>query len=184
VFSVRKEMTGRRNSKFANHDFMRLQLLKLLLAVCVLYAQSTSTAQPTKEPSMTRIATGEFVVKLLPLGVEGQDRTQDSKFGRMSIDKTISGGLVATTVGQMLTAMTDVKGSAGYVAIEKVDGVLDGNKGSFALQHTGSMNRGAPSLSVTVVPDSGTDELVGLAGEFKIIIAGGKHSYEFTYTLP
>jgi hypothetical protein len=102
----------------------------------------------------------------------------------MSIDKTISGGLVATTVGQMLTAMTDVKGSAGYVAIEKVDGVLDGKKGSFALQHTGSMNRGAPSLSVTVVPDPGTDELVGLAGEFKIIIAGGKHSYEFTYTLP
>lgn len=78
---------------------------------------------------MTRFATGEFVVKLLPLGVEGQDRIQDSKFGRMLIDKTISGGLVATTVGQMLTAMTDVKGSAGYVAIEKVDGVLDGKKG-------------------------------------------------------
>ncbi len=163
---------------------MRLQLLKLLLAVCVLCAQSTSTAQPTKEPSMTRIATGEFVVKLQPLGVEGQDRIQDSKFGRMSIDKTISGGLVATTVGQMLTAMTEVKGSAGYVAIEKVDGVLDGKKGSFALQHTGTMNRGAPSLLVTVVPDSGTNELVGLAGGFKIIIAGGKHSYEFKYTLP
>jgi hypothetical protein len=169
---------------FAKHDPMRLQLLKYLVAVCVLCAQSISIAQPTKEPSMTRIATGEFVVKLLPLGVEGQDRTQDSKFGRMSIDKTISGGLVATTVGQMLTAMTDVKGSAGYVAIEKVDGVLDGKKGSFALQHAGTMNRGAPSLLVTVVPDSGTDELIGLAGEFKIIIAGGKHSYEFKYTLP
>jgi hypothetical protein len=163
---------------------MRLQLLELLIAVCVLCAQSASTAQTTKEPSMTRIATGEFVVKLLPLEVEGRDRTQDSKFGRMLIDKTISGGLVATAVGQMLTAMTDVKGSAGYVAIEKVDGVLDGKKGSFALQHTGTMNRGASSLSVTVVPDSGTDELVGLAGEFKIIIAGGKHSYEFSYTLP
>jgi Protein of unknown function (DUF3224) len=159
---------------------MRLQLLKFFLAVGVLCAQPISIAQPTKEPSMTRIATGEFVVKLLPLGLDGQD----SKFGRMSIDKTISGGLVATTVGQMLTAMTDVKGSAGYVAIERVDGVLDGKKGSFALQHTGTMNRGAPSLSVTVVPDSGTDELVGLSGEFKIIIAGGKHSYEFKYTLP
>jgi hypothetical protein len=163
---------------------MHFLLLKLLLAVCVLCAQPTSTAQTNKDLVMTRIATGEFVVKLLPLGVEGQGRTQDSKFGRMSIDKTISGGLVATTVGQMLTAMTDVKGSAGYVAIEKVDGVLDGKKGSFALQHTGSMNRGAPSLSVTVVPDSGTDELVGLAGELKIIIADGKHSYEFKYTLP
>jgi hypothetical protein len=161
---------------------MQRRLLKLLLAVCVFCAQPISTAQPTKETSMTRIATGEFVVKLLPLGVEGQ--AQDSKFGRMSIDKTISGGLVATTVGQMLTAMTEVKGSAGYVAIEKVDGVLDGKKGSFALQHTGTMNRGTPSLLVTVVPDSGTDELIGLAGEFKIIIAGGKHSYEFKYTLP
>ena len=163
---------------------MDTTMLKILLAVCVLCAHPMSTAQPSKEPPMTRIAAGEFVVKLLPLGLEGSDPNRDSKFGRMSIDKTISGGLVATTVGQMLTAMTEVKGSAGYVAIEKVDGVLDGRKGSFALQHTGTMNRGAPSLSVTVVPDSGTQELIGLAGDFKIIIADGKHSYEFKYTLP
>jgi hypothetical protein len=139
------------------------------------------TAQTEKAMSMTHTATGEFVVKLLPLGVEGQ--AADSKFGRMSIDKSITGGLVATTVGQMLTAMTSVPGSAGYVAIERVVGVLHGKQGSFALQHTGSMNRGTPSLSVTVVPDSGTGELVGLTGEFKIINAGGKHSYEFAYTL-
>ena len=80
--------------------------------------------------------------------------------------------------------MTDTKGSAGYVAIERVDGILNGREGSFVLQHTGSMNRGTPSLSVTVVPDSGTGGLVGLAGEFKIIIAEGQHSYEFDYTLP
>jgi len=102
----------------------------------------------------------------------------------MSIDKSITGDLVATTTGQMLSAMTEVKGSAGYVAIEQVEGVLDGRKGTFVLQHSGTMNRGAPSLSVTVVPDSGTDELAGLAGEFRIIIDEGRHSYEFDYSLP
>ena len=104
--------------------------------------------------------------------------------GRMSIDKTISGELVATTRGQMLSAMTEVKGSAGYVAIERVEGTLKGKKGTFVLQHTGTMNQGSPSLSVTVVPDSGTGELVGIAGQFNIVIAAGKHSYEFKYTLP
>ena len=131
---------------------------------------------------MTHQAKGTFDVKLEPLAFEGQP--DDSKLGRMSIDKHISGDLVATTRGQMLSAMTDTKGSAGYVAIERVDGILNGREGSFVLQHTGSMNRGTPSLSVTVVPDSGTGGLVGLAGEFKIIIAEGQHSYEFDYTLP
>ena len=131
---------------------------------------------------MHEIAKGEFVVKLSPLAFEGQ--ADGSKLGRMSIDKTISGDLVATTRGQMLSAMTDVKGSAGYVAIEVVDGSLQGRTGTFVLQHTGTMNQGSPSLSVTVVPDSGTGELVGLAGQFNIIIAAGKHSYEFTYSLP
>jgi hypothetical protein len=102
----------------------------------------------------------------------------------MSINKTIAGDLVAVTTGQMLSAMTSVKDSAGYVAIERVEGTLHGKKGTFVLQHSGTMNRGASSLLVTVVPDSGTDELAGLAGEFKIIVANGKHSYEFAYSLP
>jgi hypothetical protein len=131
---------------------------------------------------MSQVAKGEFVVKLLPLGMEGLPEA--SKIGRMSIDKSITGDLVATTAGQMLSAMTEVKGSAGYVAIEMVSGSLHGKKGTFVLQHTGTMNRGNPGLSVTVVPDSGTGELAGLAGEFQIIIAGGRHSYEFKYTLP
>jgi hypothetical protein len=76
-----------------------------------------------------------------------------------------------------------VKGSAGYVAIEKVTGKLHGRAGTFVLQHTGTMNRGAQKLSITVVPDSGTGELVGLSGKMNIIIAGGKHSYEFDYSL-
>ena len=102
----------------------------------------------------------------------------------MSIDKEISGDLVATTNGQMLSAGTETKGSAGYVAIERVDGTLHGRKGGFTLQHIGTMNRGAPNLSVSVVPDSGTGELVGLIGDFKIIRAEGKHSYEFNYFFP
>ena len=131
---------------------------------------------------MTCVARGEFVVKLAPLAVEGQP--EGSRIGRMSIDKSITGDLVATTTGQMLSAMTEVKGSAGYVAMERVDGILDGRRGTFVLQHTGTMNRGAPSLSVTVVPDSGTGDLAGLVGEFRIIIAEGRHSYEFSYSLP
>jgi hypothetical protein len=161
---------------------MRTAILSLLLAAGSIATQAQSTAPSTKPPAMSDIARGEFVVKLLPLAFEGQ--ANGSKMGRMSIDKTITGDLVATTKGQMLSAMTEVKGSAGYVAIESVEGALKGKKGTFVLQHTGTMNQGHPSLSVTVVPDSGTDELVGLAGQFNIVIASGRHSYEFTYTLP
>lgn len=129
-----------------------------------------------------RTAKGEFVVSMKPLAFEGA--AAEFKLGRMSIDKQISGDLTASTMGQMLSAMTGTSGSAGYVAMERVAGVLDGKRGTFVLQHTGVMNRGAASLVVTVVPDSGTEELVGLEGEFKIIIEKGKHSYEFTYRLP
>lgn len=131
---------------------------------------------------MARTAKGSFDVKLQPMTFEGADPAW--KLGRMSIDKTMSGDLAATTKGQMISAMTDIKGSAGYVAIEHVTGALHGKRGSFVLQHTGLVNRGAQSLSVVVVPDSGTGELAGLEGEFKIIVEGGKHSYEFTYLLP
>lgn len=131
---------------------------------------------------MTQLAQGTFTVKLAPLAFEGQP--EGSKLGRLSIDKQITGDLVATTAGQMLSAMTETKGSAGYVAIERVTGTLHGRRGSFVLQHSGSMNRGAPSLTVAVVPDSGTDELVGLRGEFRIVIEGGQHRYEFSYSLP
>jgi hypothetical protein len=129
-----------------------------------------------------RIARGEFVVRLAPLAFEGQ--VDDARMRRMSIDKTIVGDLVATTAGQMLSAMTAVQGSAGYVAIERVEGALHGRQGAFVLQHSGTMNRGSPSLLVTVVPDSGSGDLAGLAGVFNIIIADGRHSYEFTYSLP
>lgn len=130
---------------------------------------------------MTTRASGTFEVKLNP---EAQDELAgESTLGRMSIDKRFHGDLEATSKGQMLTAMTAVQGSAGYVAIERVSGTLHGRSGTFVLQHTGTMTRGAPQLTVTVVPDSGTGELAGLAGEMTIDISEGKHSYEFEYTL-
>lgn len=128
-----------------------------------------------------RLAVGDFDVKLNPLAT--YESSGGSLMGHLSLDKEFRGDLVATSKGEMLSAGTNVKGSAGYVAIERVIGTLHGRRGSFVLQHSGTMTRGAPQLSVSVVPDSGTDELVGLAGTMAIIIADGKHSYEFSYTL-
>lgn len=131
---------------------------------------------------MASQAIGTFEIKMSPqppvLGVG------DPSVGRMALDKQFSGDLEARSLGQMLAAQTEVKGSAGYVAIERVTGTLGGRRGSFVLQHSGTLNRGAPSLSVTVVPDSGTEELVGLTGSMTIEVADGQHSYRFDYTLP
>jgi hypothetical protein len=123
---------------------------------------------------------GTFEVKLKP---QTDESVGDPTVGRMSIDKQFHGDLEATSKGQMLAVQGDVKGSAGYVAMERVIGTLSGRTGTFALQHTGTMNRGVPGLSVTVVPDSGTAELTGISGTMNIIIADGKHSYEFEYTI-
>ena len=127
-------------------------------------------------------ARGTFEVKLTPQAPNGN--AQDSALGRMTIDKQFRGDLEGTGRGEMLTAMSPVKGSAGYVAIERVSGKLQGRTGTFVLQHSGTMARGAQQLTISVVPDSGTGELAGLAGEMVIIIADGKHSYEFEYSLP
>ncbi len=126
---------------------------------------------------MTTHATGTFDVKLAPQPA-GED-----PLGRMTIDKQFHGDLDATSKGQMLAYSTSVKGSAGYVAMEQVSGKLHGHTGAFVLQHSGTMARGALGLSITVVPDSGTGELLGLTGKMNIIIADGKHSYEFDYTI-
>jgi hypothetical protein len=126
-------------------------------------------------------ATGTFEVKLSPQPPDAS--VGDPSVGRMAIDKQFHGDLEATSKGQMLTAMTDTKGSAGYVALERVAGTLGGRSGSFALQHSGTMTRGIPRLSVTVVPDSGTGELAGLDGQMTIEVAEGKHRYDFAYTL-
>ena len=129
---------------------------------------------------MTTRATGTFDVTLNPL--VPYENAEGSMLGRMSIDKQFHGDLEATSKGEMLTAGTSVKDSAGYVAIERVSGTLHGRRGTFILQHSGTMNRGAPQLTVTVVPDSGTGELAGLSGRMTIDIDGGKHAYAFEYT--
>jgi hypothetical protein len=125
-------------------------------------------------------ASGTFDVKLTP---ELDAGIGDPTISRMSIEKHFHGDLQGGSRGQMLAAGTDVKGSAGYVAIERIVGILSGRKGAFALQHSGTMTRGVPQLSITVVPDSGTDELAGLTGQMTINIVEGKHLYEFEYTL-
>ena len=126
--------------------------------------------------------TGKFEVELKPLEIYAQGN-DEINLGRMSIDKTFSGELEARSRGEMLTAMTPVKGSAGYVAIEQVSGSLSGKRGSFVLQHFGTMDRGSDRLLLEVVPDSGTGQLSGLSGEMAIRIEDGQHYYDFEFEL-
>lgn len=125
---------------------------------------------------------GTFRVTMSPAGEP--DPGPGSTLGRMTIDKIFEGPLSGTSRGQMLTAMTEVKGSAGYVAIERVSGTLDGRSGSFALQHHGLMRRGEPSLTLIVVPDSGSGELAGLSGTMTITVRDKQHFYAMDYSLP
>jgi hypothetical protein len=130
----------------------------------------------------SNIVTGQFTVALAPL--DGYAKGQNGiNLGRMSIDKTFTGKLNASSQGEMLSAMTPVQGSAGYVAIEQVIGELEGKKGSFVLQHFGTMDKGQDSLILTVISDSGTDGLEGLTGSMKIRIENGVHHYDFQYAL-
>lgn len=127
-------------------------------------------------------ASGTFDVKLAPAG---NDSTPEGpNLGRMTIDKVFVGDLDGVSKGEMITAAgVTVKGSAAYSAVERVTGTLGGKNGSFALQHTGIMDRGTPSLTITVVPDSATGELAGLTGRMDIIIEGKQHHYVFEYSL-
>jgi len=135
-----------------------------------------------EEPTMTMKAKGPFDVKLAPQALAIEDKVEGAAMARLSIDKQFHGDLEASSKGEMLSAAGSVKGSAGYVAIEKVSGTLGGRKGTFVLQHNATMTRGTPYLNIIVVPDSGTGELAGLTGTMKIDIApGGAHSYELDY---
>ena len=127
-------------------------------------------------------ASGSFEVSMQPLA--NAEVSADPLLGRFLLTKKFSGDLDASARGHMLSAGTQVVGSAGYVAIDQVTGSLDGRKGSFVLQHSGSMKRGSPTLSVMVVPDSGTGELTGLTGTLNINIVEGKHFYDFLYSIP
>lgn len=130
---------------------------------------------------MTRRAIGTFDVKLAPQPVHAD---AEGILARMSIDKRFSGDLQGTSRGEMMAASTPVPGSAGYVAIERVNAALEERTGTFVLQHSGIMNRGEPTLQIRVVPDSGTGELEGITGTLDILIEGGVHSYVLEYSLP
>lgn len=135
-------------------------------------------AVPGREPP----ARGSFSVVIEP--AEAASVEHGVALGRMTLRKTFSGDLVGVGLGQMLTATSPAKGSAGYVAIERVSGQLHGREGSFVLQHSGSMHAGAPSLSITIVPQSGTGALAGIAGLFRLDVVDGRHDYTLVYTLP
>jgi Protein of unknown function (DUF3224) len=112
------------------------------------------------------------------------DDAEGSAMGRLSIDKQFHGDLEATSKGEMLSAMSKAAtGSAGYVAIERVTGTLQGRSGSFVLQHHATMTRGTPALSIIVVPDSGSGQLAGISGTMSIVVTDGKHFYDFEYAL-
>lgn len=128
---------------------------------------------------MKQHAHGSFEVKVQP-----QSPAPAEGLVRFSIEKQIHGDLEAVSHGEMLSGGDPKKGEAGYVAIERVTGTLQGRQGSFALQHSATMDRSGMTLRVTVVPGSGTEQLQGIAGSFTIAVANGQHSYDFDYTLP
>lgn len=155
-------------------------LIVSLAFVATVRAMQTPPTAPAPASAQSGRATGEFDVKLtqhpLPETPAG--------LGAFTIDKQFRGDLEAVSRGEMLTVMTEVKDSAGYVAVERVTGTLRGRTGTFALQHNATMTRGVPGLNIIVVPDSGTGQLAGLAGKMTIDITAGKHFYTFEYSLP
>lgn len=155
-------------------------MLRVAISLFFLLGVSSFAFQKGKKPQMTNHASGTFEVKMTPQAPEEKD---GAAIGGFSFDKKFLGDFEGTSKGVMLGISTAVPGSAGYVAMEQISGTLNGRTGTFALQHSGTMTRGVPQLSVTVVPDSGTGELSGISGKMDIKITAGKHFYEFDYTL-
>jgi hypothetical protein len=155
-----------------NHR-MWFRTARLSLAVLLTTLPAARAAQT---PNTMNQAKGTFDVMV--------SAEKDSPVGRQILDKQYHGDLEATGKGEMLSAMSAVEKSGTYVAIEKISGTLQGRKGEFAVHHVGTMTRGRQSLLITVVPDSGTGQLVGLTGTMTIEIKDGKHFYAFEYSIP
>jgi hypothetical protein len=172
------------------HPFMKPEFTRaavfaasLFAATSPAHAQIAQPTVPTKGTPMTSQATGTFEVKVKPLPED--EKVPGVAVGRMSIDKTFKGDIDGTSKGEMMTAGTQVKGSAGYVAVEIVTASIKGRSGTFTLLHHATMKQeGDFRMNIVVIPDSGTGDLVGLTGKMEIIIEAGKHSYKFDYTLP
>jgi len=158
-------------------------MTNIFVAFLALMISMSALAQTNTPKGTTVHAKGSFDVKITPQKPDNPQEEKDG-LGRMSLDKQFHGDLEAQSDGEMLSFMTEVKGSAGYVAIERVVGKLNGRSGSFVLQHNATMTRGTPRMNIVVVPDSGTGELTGISGTLLINIVEGKHFYEFDYTLP
>lgn len=158
-----------------------IALTLVFLTSTAAYAQTRPTL--TIKRNMTQIAKGTFEVKVTPLPAE--KNVGDPLIGRLALDKTFTGDLVGKSKGQMLGSQSEAeKDTGGYVAMERVTGTLNGKKGSFSLQHHGTMGGGKYEMNVYVVPGTGTGELAGISGKLTIKIEGGKHFYEFEYILP
>ncbi len=125
---------------------------------------------------------GPFSVNMAPLETHATS-SPGAKLGRMSLDKTFTGPLAGTSQGEMLTAMTETAGSAGYVAIEQFTGTLEGKEGCFVLQHFGIMHGEISRLILEVVPASGSGELAGISGTMEIRREEGGHFYDFEYEI-
>lgn len=154
-----------------------------LAAMFASFLFASALAQPNKPRETIMHAKGSFDVKVVP---QKRDNPQEENAGisRMSLDKQFHGDLEGSSNGEMLSFTTEVKGSAGYVAMERISGKLNGRSGTFAMQHNATMTRGTPDMNVVVVPDSGTGELARISGTLIITILKGKHFYEFDYSLP
>jgi hypothetical protein len=159
---------------------VRMMLGSLAVAGLALYAPAAGEVGKPFKSEVTMTARGTFDVKVTP---QPSDDTAGGPFGRLFLAKRFHGDLEGASVGQMLAAESAVAGSGGYVALELVTGTLHGKRGSFILQHTGTMRQGDYAMHVTVVPDSGTDELVAISGAMTIRIEGSTHSYEFEFDL-
>lgn len=158
-----------------------LSFLLATVAILFIAAVKPTYSQTPALKETTMHATGPFEVKMTPQA----DATGSAPFARMEIDKHYHGDLEATATGFMLSAGSPQKGTAGYVAMEKVTGSLRGKTGSFVLQHNGTMNGSRRELTITVTPGSGTGQLEGISGTMTIkVVPDGKHSYEFEYALP
>ena len=154
-------------------------MLRVTGTILTLAMLIPAIALAQKETLMTHHARGVFTVNVQPLTPAPAEG-----LSRFSIDKQIHGDLEATTKGEMFSGGDPKQGEAGYVAIELVTGTLAGKQGSFALQHTATMDRTGSRMSVVIIPGSGTAELKGIAGTFNIQIENGRHSYDLEYTLP
>jgi hypothetical protein len=163
----------------------------VILSLCdVVYAQrepqtpgAAQQSSPGKGTTMTKHARGTFEVKVTPQKPDNKE-AEKANLERLSLDKEFHGDLEGTSTGEMLASRGEVKGSGGYVAMERVNATLAGRKGTFVLQHSGTMTHNTPQMSVAVVPDSGTGDLAGIAGSMMIKIEEAKHFYDFEYTLP